>query len=299
MLEGLHNEISRLQTQCRELQLRLVTKDSPSMCQVLHESKVTTLESAVTQWKEKSKELSDELEISILCKNNLHEQIKVQECQFEQELASRDEIILNLQRELDLKCNTILQLSTQLQQLKERNIFKRISLRRSRLPKFDSNEKEDWKLGKSVRLCDKVSSFKQKEGRIFPPLQTAVWSPGPSKVGRLQCLSGKSSESSDGSFMDSLEDEQMSIGDSRRGSISSYQSNLCVTSPKTVVNGTQSSDLKLSSVSHSKNPVTTPKRTFVRQQIKINSKALDKSCDVLGIDKISRSFVEPKTFRNT
>ncbi|XP_022249320.1 uncharacterized protein LOC106465682 isoform X2 [Limulus polyphemus] len=293
MLEGLHDEINRLQTQCRELQLRLVTKDSPSMCQV------TALESAVSQWQEKSKELSDELEISILCKNNLHEQIKVQEWQFEQELASRDEIVLNLQRELDLKCNTILQLSTHVQQLKEQNIFKRMSLRRSQLPKCDSNPKDDWKLGKAVRLCDKVSPFKQKDGRFFPPLQTAVGSPGPSKMGRLQSLSGKSSESSDGSFMDSLEDEQMSIDDSRRGSISSSQSNLRITSPKIIANDTQSFDLKLPPVSHLKHAITTPNRTFVRQQIKINSKATGKSSDVLGIDKISHPSIEPKTFRNT
>ncbi|XP_022236569.1 uncharacterized protein LOC111084073 [Limulus polyphemus] len=265
VLEGLHKEIDQLQSQCRELQLKLVVQESPAMCQVLHESKVEALESSVRQWQGKNKELAEELEVSLEHNDTLQQQLKIQESQYHRELAARDEVILNLQKELDLKCGTISYLSTQLQQLKEGSFFKRISLRKSYIPKCGSISKGEWMHPEAFSSSDKASSFKEEGSRMFPPIHTSSGKPKTSTYGSF---TRRSSESSDSSFKDFLEDEQISIDKSRRGRISPYQSSLCFSSPKVIRNSTstKSFDIKLPSITQSRHA----NRTLVRQQIKID-----------------------------
>ncbi|XP_076345985.1 uncharacterized protein LOC143244717 isoform X1 [Tachypleus tridentatus] len=268
VLEGLHKEVDQLQTQCRELQLKLVVQESPAICQVLHESNVEALESAVIKWRDKNKELAEELKASFQHNDTLQQQLKTQESQYYRELAARDEVILNLQKELDLKCGTISYLSTQLQQLKEGSFFKRISLRKSYIPKCGSIFKGEWMHPEAFGSSDKASSFKEENGKMFSPIHMSSGNPGKNKSNTYGGFTRRSSESSDSSFKDFLENDEISIDKSRRGRSSPYQSSLCFSIPKVIGNGTftKSFDVKLPSLTQSR----CADRTLVHQQIKID-----------------------------
>ncbi|GIY30361.1 CCDC92 domain-containing protein [Caerostris darwini] len=140
MLKGLHEEIERLQELCRDLQFRCETSGCLLPTSEFFQCSPDCLEQKVTNLLKENSDLKRKLVESHQAIDILDQKEKLALWQHHQELEQRDSAILRLEKELEAKCSTISQLTSQgTSRRKKGSFWRRFSFANSNHPSTSSH----------------------------------------------------------------------------------------------------------------------------------------------------------------
>ncbi|GFS75411.1 CCDC92 domain-containing protein [Nephila pilipes] len=134
MLKGLHEEIERLQDLCRDLQFRCETSGCLLPDSEFFRCSSECLEQKVNNLLKENADLKRKLAESHQAIDILDQKEKLALWQHHQELEQRDNAILRLEKELESKCTTITQLTSQGARRKKGSFWRRFSFINSNHP---------------------------------------------------------------------------------------------------------------------------------------------------------------------
>ncbi|GBM37357.1 hypothetical protein AVEN_198262-1 [Araneus ventricosus] len=134
MLKGLHEEIERLQDLCRDLQFRCETSGCLLPDSEFFKCSPDCLEQKVNNLLKENADLKRKLVESHQAIDILDQKEKLALWQHHQEMEQRDSAILRLEKELEVKCTTIAQLTSQGVRRKKGSFWRRFSFANSNHP---------------------------------------------------------------------------------------------------------------------------------------------------------------------
>lgn len=111
-LRGLHAEVAKLQKTVKELQFALVNNGIHLVDEESYKARVAALEDELDKWCCHCRYLTSQLEQANSVLVSLNQRLQLQDWQHQTELAEKDSIIANLQRELEWKCSALAELET-------------------------------------------------------------------------------------------------------------------------------------------------------------------------------------------
>ncbi|XP_064460697.1 coiled-coil domain-containing protein 92-like [Ornithodoros turicata] len=109
-LRGLHAEIAKLQKTIKELQFALINNGIPLVDEESYKKRVASLEDELDKWCCHCRYLTSQLEQANGVLVSLNQRLQLQDWQHQTEIAEKDSIIANLQRELEWKCTALSEL---------------------------------------------------------------------------------------------------------------------------------------------------------------------------------------------
>ncbi|XP_054748794.2 coiled-coil domain-containing protein 92-like [Lytechinus pictus] len=120
-LQALHQELHKLQKKCAELNFELAMK-SDDVDEEKYKSEIEALTAKLGEKEKECNQLKTDRDTNHDRLNELEQQMKVREKIFQDDLAQRQQKILTLTAELEQRSGTIAYLTTQLHQLKRKEI---------------------------------------------------------------------------------------------------------------------------------------------------------------------------------
>jgi len=134
MLKGLHNEIEELHHKCRDLQFRCEAEGCILPDNDFFKCSTEVLEQKVDSLIKENIDLKRKLSESHQAIDILDQKEKLALWQHHQELEQRDNVIVRLEKELEAKCSTISQMTSQGVRRKKGNFWRRFSFSTSNHP---------------------------------------------------------------------------------------------------------------------------------------------------------------------